>query len=74
LTIFLDVPVDIAVQRLIVRGEPTTIFEKKAKLQQVRQAYLDIGPTFGEFVTVDGVGSPKEVSERVIEVVYSHII
>jgi len=40
LAILVDVPVEVAMARMNLRGEPQTIFEKREKLKVVRQGYL----------------------------------
>ncbi len=62
LSIFLDLPVENALERLRVRR--SEIYEREKFLRSVRRHYLRLVRS-GRMVLVDGVGSKREVAERV---------
>jgi len=62
LSIFLDLPVENALERLKVRR--SEIYEREKFLRSVRRQYLRLVRS-GRMVLVDGVGSKREVAERV---------
>lgn len=69
LTLWLDVPVDEALQRIDARGAPRERFEAERTLQAVRERYAALwrGPpaALGPIVRVDGVGDADAVQGRV---------
>ncbi len=62
LSIFLDLPVENVLERLKVRR--SEIYEREKFLSSVRRQYLRLVRS-GRMVLVDGVGSKREVAERV---------
>jgi dTMP kinase len=56
-TIILDLPVDVAMERL----DGDEIFEKKEKLRHFRQTYLDLAEIDDRYVVVDAEQDPKDV-------------
>lgn len=69
LTIWVDVPVEVAMERIVARGKPLERFEVSETLQRVRGRYAalaaDPPPALGPVVRVDGVGSVEQVHARV---------
>lgn len=56
-TIILDLPVDVAMERL----DGDEIFEKKEKLRHFRQTYVDLAEIDDRYVVVDAEQDPKDV-------------
>jgi len=68
LTILVDVAPEVAMARMDIRGEGKTIFEKKERLEGVRERYKWLAEKFGNaWVTIDGSGSEAEVHELVMK-------
>ncbi len=63
-TLFFDVPVEVALERIHSNRDDKTIFEAQEKLIRIRDSYLAIGPNFEGFEVVDGIGDPEIVFER----------
>lgn len=69
LTIYIDVPVDVAMQR--VAGDEE--YEKAEFLRAVKSNYDDLRTRFGDrYVTIDGTQSKEAVRRDVLEVVGEH--
>lgn len=64
LVIWLDIPVQTALERIGSRGEANE-FEKSDQLEKCRDIFSSIGDSW--FVRVDASGSPGEVAERVLK-------
>lgn len=63
LTILLDVPVDLAMQRIVGRGDRWAFQEQPKVLSGARAAYLELAAAEG-FAVVSGVGDPSDISDR----------
>jgi dTMP kinase len=59
-TIILDLPVDVAIERL----DGDEIFEKKEKLKHFRQTYLNLADLDDRYSVVDAQQSPQEVLNK----------
>lgn len=73
LTIFLNVSVDAALERINhIQGHIKEIYEEKEKLEKISQAYEWINKQFpSEISLIDGSKSEKEVSDAVLSLVKS---
>lgn len=73
LTIYLDVPAEVAWDRVNSRGEETEVYEKIEFQKQVLEVYRILCTSFGlmfpNVVTVDGTGTEEEVASRCLEAV-----
>lgn len=76
LSIVIDIPVDVAMERLTARadggGPAADHFERREFLEKVRHNYLDEssrGRDCDRIRVVDGVGAEKEVALRIAQVV-----
>lgn len=66
LMILLDLPVDVALSRVDVRGEGKEVFEKKEFLEKLRQAYLDLREKLEDnIVVIDASVSKEDVFESI---------
>lgn len=69
LTIYIDIPVDVAIQR--VAGDEE--YEKEDFLREVKSNYEDLAVRFSDrFVTVDGTQTKEEMREEALEIIQSH--
>lgn len=68
LTIWVDVPVHVAMERMTARGNPTEVYEKERFQEQVYRGYLELYEARG-VVRVDGLGTPDEVHEKLTSVI-----
>ncbi len=70
LTIWLDVPVDLALERIDARGIPRERFEVEDTLRAVRERYEAMWrsppPRLGPVVRIDGSGTIDDVHARVV--------
>ena len=67
-TVFLDVPVELAMERLRRGRDPEELFEKEDRLRQTRALYFEAFERLRETETVavvDGSGPEDEVAQRV---------
>ncbi len=68
-SIWVDVPPEVAVARIVARGQPQERFEVLDTLRQVRQRYRDVfarAPKgLGRCVVVDGQPAPPEVAASI---------
>lgn len=66
LTLWLDLPVETALQRIESRGKPLERFEVGETLQQVRQRYRQVfavpGPQLGQVAVVDAAAARDDVA------------
>jgi len=76
LTLFVDVPAEVSMQRIEARGERRELFEERERLEAIRQAYhrviarlRDRGDTI---VVVDGQGSRDHVTAVLQEHLRAH--
>ena len=71
LTVFLDVPVDVCLERIGRRGGPREIYERRDRLQRIAEAYeavLDLVMERGEHVVrLDGTRSPEAVHNAILD-------
>ena len=72
-TVLLDVPVELALERVGLRGEAREYYEEKGTLERVRENFLRAaaaGPDLAGLVrVVDGAGDEEQVHERVVKAV-----
>jgi dTMP kinase len=72
MTIFLDIPVAIAVNRLKKMDKVKELYEDEDKLAKIYKAYMWLIKRFPqEFTRIDGTKPEKEVSEEVLALVSS---
>lgn len=74
LVIWLDVPVEVCLERVTSRGGVREIFESEETLMAVKQRYehaMHLRPE--RVVRVDGQGAPQKVAQRLLEVVHAHL-
>ncbi len=72
ITFFLDIPVEVCLNRLEQRKGTREIFEKQAFLQQVRSSYQAVFSSFAdtaEIITVDAALSREAVHEQIWAVI-----
>lgn len=73
-TVFIDIDVDTAMERITRNRFHTELFEKKSRLEKVRNNYLkafDLLKEEEKVVIVDGTRSVEEISEEIwIQVKY----
>ena len=68
LTVFLDVPAEVAMERIRQNRDHEELFEKEERLRQTRELYLEAFERLKEVenvAVVDGVGTQDEVEERI---------
>lgn len=66
-TFFLDVPVEIAMERLSGMDKTKEIYEKKDKLMQIAKGYAWEMEKFSEkFVRIDGTKKEAEITEEIV--------
>ena len=67
LTVFIDVPVEVALERIYGRTKGTVdIYEKEEFLKRVRENYLELAKEFG-FLVIDGDRDPEEIHEEIVK-------
>lgn len=73
LTVYLDIPVDVAMERIAhIEGHIHEIYEEKEKLEKISQAYAWVNKQFSqEIAVVDGTRSEKEITDIVLPLVES---
>ncbi len=64
---YLDLSPEEAIRRIQLRGAPVERFEKKAQLERVREAFLELTEQNDELVRIDASGSIEEVHQRIKE-------
>jgi dTMP kinase len=70
ITFYLDVPAEIAMKRLRKMGTAPEYYEKKEKLERVRQGYKWMLEKFpDEFVVIDATQPPEEVTKIILKVI-----
>lgn len=76
LTIWLDVPVALALERIDARGIPRERFEVEDTLRAVRERYEGLWrsppPRLGPVVRIDGSGTIEQVHARVVAALQDH--
>jgi dTMP kinase len=69
-TLFLDVPVDVCLQRVSARGEDRTIYERKDRLETIRENYDRLRDfyrrRYGALVALDGAQPPDQVHAAIL--------
>lgn len=65
LTIIVDVPAESCMERIENRGEAKELFEKKEKLEKVREIYNSLPFKFENIIAVNGEKSIEEVFEDI---------
>ena len=79
LTVFIDISVETAMERLARESGRPEYFERADKLARIREAYLQLMGTSKLFapdmrtVVVDGEGTPDEVEARVTDVLAPYL-
>ena len=76
LTIFLDVPPDVALNRIALSRQDKDIYEDQQTLVKVYEAYKKIVSCYpyGELVVVNGIGTVEEVAASVFEKVKEKVL
>lgn len=75
ITFYLDVPVDLALQRLAHMDKQKEIYEKKEKLEQIKKGYTWEIEKFPEkFVVIDGSKSEMEITSDIVTYIKSHLL
>jgi len=64
LTVIVDVPAEVALERISRRGKARELFEDKVVLEAIRERFLKLGAEFGA-VVVDGDRPPERVHEDI---------
>ncbi len=66
-TFYLNVPVDIAMQRLSEMDKNKEIYEKKDKLQQIKRGYeWEIARFPEKFVVIDGTQPEEKITQEIV--------
>ncbi|MBI4177232.1 MAG: dTMP kinase [Candidatus Aenigmarchaeota archaeon] len=65
LTIFIDVPETVSINRIKSSRPGTELFEKTGKLKKIRENYKKLAKVFPNTITVDGTQSVEKVFETV---------
>lgn len=76
LTLFVDVPVDVCLERLVQRGDSRELFETRDMLSRVDAAYRRLAEQLAEqhnVVVIDGTPSPDDVAAQIVDVVQSQL-
>lgn len=73
LSIYLDLDVTLALERIIKRGKPIELFEKLPFLTEVRKNYCKLAMFFKELQSVDASGDISSVQTKVWELVAPHL-
>lgn len=76
ITFILDIPVEEAMKRIVSRGKPIEIFEKKEFLIEVREKYKNIvekNLDRRNVYLINGIGTKEEVFERIKEILKDRI-
>jgi len=63
-TVIVDVPAEVALERISKRGKARELFEDREVLEAIRERFLMLGAEFGA-VVVDGDRPPDEVHEDI---------
>ncbi|MFA6948491.1 MAG: dTMP kinase [Eubacteriales bacterium] len=69
LTVFIDIPVEVSLERIARRGAPAELFERRERLCATRALYLE---AFGRtketenVAIVDGMGCEQDVTRRIL--------
>ena len=67
LTIYIDIPIELALTRLQERSLQE-IYETKTKLNKVREQYLQIFSTYkGEAISIDGTLDRQQIHQQIVE-------
>jgi dTMP kinase len=70
-TFFLDVPVDVCLERISARGDDRTIYERKDRLDTIRDNYARLETfyreRYGTLVTIDGTLPPDDVHAAILD-------
>jgi len=67
LTALIDVPADVAMERMGKRGDERTIFEERERLMRVRQEYLRLIEMEDNGVVIDGDRKEKDIAKDVVK-------
>ena len=73
ITIVLDIPEDVAIERIQKRGKPVEIFEKKEFLAKVRSKYKNLYYNNSGIYLVDGTKTEEEVFEDIKGIIDAYI-
>ena len=69
-TFFLEVPVDVCLDRLKARGDELSVYEKRDLLDRIVSNYRSLsglyGQHYGELVTIDGTQTTDEIHRLVV--------
>jgi len=66
--ILLDLPVEIALERIDKRGRARTRFETPEFLKKVRKRFLELANAHG-FYVLDATKRPEEIAERIVSII-----
>ena len=69
-TFFLDVPVDVCLERIAARSDDRTIYERRDHLETIHQNYEKLKSFYeqhyGRLVVIDGTPAPERVHDAVV--------
>ena len=69
LTIFLEVPIDIALDRINKKNKKKEIYENEEKLNKIHKGYKWLIDKFkNEFTIIDGTKSEQEITKEIVNV------
>ncbi|HYK08220.1 MAG TPA: dTMP kinase [Candidatus Eisenbacteria bacterium] len=69
-TFYLDVPIDVAMKRLVKMDKTKEIYEKKEKLTQIAKGYeWEMARFPGQFVRIDGTQPEEKITEEIVKYV-----
>ena len=75
-TIFIDIPADVAMERITKNRETTELYETKEKLENVRKGYLsafELVKDEERIFVVDGTKSIEEIAKEIEEIVLGKV-
>jgi dTMP kinase len=71
LIIFIDVPVDVSIERIKASRFEMELFEEKEKLEKIRSAYLKLAKEYNsdKTIVIDGRKSIEEIHQEIVKIV-----
>ncbi len=72
LAFYIDVPVEVAIQRLEASRKKKTFYEKKELLRKVRRIYLELVDK-GELILLNGLEKPEEITRKAYNKILSFL-